>query len=281
MLASKACQGRSKSVPLQRISNPTGVQYLIIHFKITTTMEQETKLPRPSMEVLKEFKSLLDLCGRELTEEQSFEAMEKLNSLIGHYDLSNYVFEDPATGKKGVKNPVGQILLPAEYEGFTFEGDCYASRMSQVAAMKNGKYGIVAADGTGKVICDFRFDLLKWYHYAGLYIAWWDGDKSHFGLVNPKGEVVVPNVVEKYYEPMNGFMLLERDGKVGGIDTSTGYFVMPEYDSVEGDIDENMIFHKDGVEGYVVEETGEFVPKEVFEEDEKYDGVLVYNTFVD
>ena len=244
-------------------------------------MEQETKLPRPSVEVLKEFKSLLDLCGRELTEEQSFEAMEKLNSLIGHYDLSNYVFEDPATGKKGVKNPVGQILLPAEYEGFTFEGDCYASRMSQVAAMKNGKYGIVAADGTGKVICDFRFDLLKWYHYAGLYIAWWDGDESHFGLVNPKGEVVVPNVVTKYYEPMNGFMLLERDGKVGGIDTSTGYFVMPEYDSVEGDIDENMIFHKDGVEGYVVEETGEFVPKEVFEEDEKYDGVLVYNTFVD
>ncbi len=244
-------------------------------------MEQETKLPRPSLEVLKEFKSLLDLCGRELTEEQSFEAMEKLNSLIGHYDLSNYVFEDPATGKKGVKNPVGQILLPAEYEGFTFEGDCYASRMSQVAAMKNGKYGIVAADGTGRVICDFRFDLLKWYPYAGLYIAWWDGDESHFGLVNPKGEVVVPNVMEKYYEPMNGFMQLERDGKFGGIDTSTGYFVMPEYDSVEGDIDENMIFHKDGVEGYVVEETGEFVPKEVFEEDEKYDGVLVYNMFVD
>ena len=244
-------------------------------------MEQETKLPRPSMEVLKEFKSLLDLCGRELTEEQSFEAMEKLNSLIGHYDLSNYVFEDPATGKKGVKNPVGQILLPAEYEGFTFEGDCYASRMSQVAAMKNGKYGIVAADGTGRVICDFRFDLLKWYPYAGLYIAWWDGDESHFGLVNPKGEVVVPNVMEKYYEPMNGFMQLERDGKFGGIDTSTGYFVMPEYDSVEGDFEVNLIFHKDGVEGYVVEETGEFVPKEVFEEDEKYDGVLVYNTYID
>ena len=272
MLASKACQGRSKSVPLQRISNPTGVQYLIIHFKITTTMEEEKILSRPSMEVLNEYDKLeKKFLERGMTDEQLNEVMEKLNAIVDAYDLTNYVFEDPA----------GQILVPAEYEGFTFEGDCYASRMSQVAAMKNGKYGIVAADGTGRVICDFRFDLLKWYHYAGLYIAWWDGDESHFGLVNPKGEVVVPNVMEKYYESMNGFMPLERDGKFGGIDTSTGYFVMPEYDSVEGDIDENMIFHKEGVEGYVVEETGEFVPKEVFEEDEKYDGVLVYNMFVD
>ena len=245
-------------------------------------MEEEKKLSRPSMEVLNEYDKLeKKFLERGMTDEQLNEVMEKLNAIVDAYDLTNYVFEDPATGKKGVKDPAGQILVPAEYDDFNFVGDRIAFQVSHMAAKRDGKYGIVAADGTGRVICDFRFDLLMWYPYAALYIAWWDGDESHFGLVNPKGEVVVPNVMEKYYESMNGFMPLERDGKFGGIDTSTGYFVMPEYDSVEGDIDENMIFHKDGVEGYVVEETGEFVPKEVFEEDEKYDGVLVYNMFVD
>ena len=41
-----------------------------------------------------------------------------------------------------------------------------------------------------------------------------------------------------------------------------------------------MIFVKDGVKGYVVEETGEFVSVEQYEEDEKYADAYVYNTFI-
>ena len=149
MLASKACPDCSKSVPLQRISNPTGVQYLIIHFKITTTMEEEKKLSRPSMEVLNEYDKLeKKFLERGMTDEQLNEVMEKLNAIVDAYDLTNYVFEDPATGKKGVKDPAGQILVPAEYDDFNFVGDRIAFQVSHMAAKRDGKYGIVAADGT-------------------------------------------------------------------------------------------------------------------------------------
>ena len=54
---------------------------------------------------------------------------------------------------------------------------------------------------------------------------------------------------------------------------------MPEYDKVDLDDNEEVVFHKDGVEGYIVEDTGEFVPKDKIEDDEEYVDVYVYNTY--
>lgn len=75
-------------------------------------------------------------------------------------------------------------------------------------------------------------------------------------------------------------MLLESDGKFGGLDISTFFFVMPEYDNIDAEPDELVVFHKGGVEGYIVEETGEFITKEQYEDDEQYVDAYVYNTYV-
>ena len=101
---------------------------------------------------------------------------------------------------------------------------------------------------------------------------------NKFGLVSKEGKVFIPNVLTQISEPWNDFMLLEADGKFGALDVSTYYFVLPEYDKVDWESDEYVVFHKDGLEGYIIEETGEFVPKEQFEEDEKYNDAYVYNT---
>ena len=45
--------------------------------------------------------------------------------------------------------------------------------------------------------------------------------------------------------------------------------------------DTGTLFHKGGVKGYIVEETGEFVPVDQFEDDEKYDDAYIFNTFCD
>lgn len=58
-------------------------------------------------------------------------------------------------------------------------------------------------------------------------------------------------------------------------------FVLPEYDKVDWEPDENVVFHKGGVKGYIIEETGEFVPIDQFEDDEKYDDAYIFNTFCD
>ena len=92
--------------------------------------------------------------------------------------------------------------------------------------------------------------------------------------------MLIPNILTSTYEPWNDFMLLEADGKFGAMDVSTLCFVLPEYDKVDWEPDENVVFHKDGVRGYVVEDTGEFVPIDQFEDDEKYDDAYIYNTFI-
>ena len=184
-------------------------------------MSEEKKIPKPSVETLNEFD---ELCKKsqdpQLTSEQYQEVINHVNEIIETYNLDNYVFTDPATGKKGVKNPAGQVLIPAKYEDFTFVGDHNVFPLPHMAAKKDGKYGVVAADGTGTVLCDFLFDLLLWSPFTGLYEACWDGVKGKFGFVNKEGKVFIPNVLTKEYEPWTDFMLLESDGKFGALEAS-------------------------------------------------------------
>ena len=242
-------------------------------------MKEEMTLPRPTVELLNQFDKLYDQLGdTHLSDDAHDEVMDQLNDLITAYDWTNYEFIDPATGLRGVKNPVGQILVPAEYDFFVFMGDHYAFRVSHMAAEKDGKYGIVAADGSGKVICDFRFDYLIWDPFMRVYKGYWDGVKKKFGLVNSKGEVLIPNILTLTYEPWNSFVCLEADGKVGAFDISTRHFVLPEFDDIVSEPDEDVLFVKNGIEGYVVEETGEFVPKDQFDNDDKYANACVFTS---
>ncbi len=161
------------------------------------------------------------------------------NNAAASNNQNNQVFTDSTTGKKGVKNPAGQIIVPAEY------------------------------------------DELLLNPFTGLYHACWGNVKGKYGMVAPNGEVLIPNILTSTYAPWNDFMLLEADGKFGAMDVRTLCFVLPEYDKVDWEPDENVVFHKGGVKGYIVEETGEFVPIDQFEDDEKYDDAYIFNTFCD
>ena len=87
-------------------------------------MKEEKKLQRPSVEKLNKYDELCKkLCDQQLTDKQREELMGQLNDIIGEYDLSNYTFNDPTTGKIGVKNPAGLVMVPAEYDEFSFVGD--------------------------------------------------------------------------------------------------------------------------------------------------------------
>lgn len=242
-------------------------------------MSKEITLPRPTVNQLNEYDNLVaTLKNSDLQGAAYDDTIERINQLVASFDWNNYEFTDPATGLKGVKNAAGQILVPAQFEGFTFLGDHHVFDLSHLAAQKNGKFGIVKADGTGLPLCDFRFDVLIFDAYTGLYHGRWDGVEDKFGYVTIDGKVFIPNVITKFYEPWNDFILLEADGKFGALDCSTMNFVLPQYDKVDCEPDTDAVFYKDGVAGYVVEETGEFVPVDQFEDDEKYDGVYVFNT---
>ena len=176
-------------------------------------MKKEQNLPRPTVEQLNEYDQLsAKLSDSQLQGAAYDEVINKLNDLISSYNWDNYEFVDPVTGKKGVKNAAGQILVPADFEEFTFLGDHHVFNLPHLAAKKDGKYGVVAADGTGNVLADFRFDVLIWCPYTAMYQACWDGVKGKFGFVTKYGKVFIPNILTQFYEPWNDFILLEADG---------------------------------------------------------------------
>lgn len=243
-------------------------------------MEMNEKKPKATAELAKEYDELmarLETIDVNNTSDSTGKLYDRLDELQSNYDWDNYAFTDPETGKKGVKDITGRILIPARYDKLTYLGSYLFHHTVPQAVVKDGMFGIVAADGSGKELSDFRFKALVVDWFTGLYWAKW-GKSDRLGLVTPKGEVFIPNILTKTYEPWNDFMLLESDGKFGALDVSTLNFVLPTFDKVDDTPDQNVIFYKDGVEGYVVEETGEFITKKQFEEDEQYIDAYLFNT---
>ena len=130
----------------------------------------------------------------------------------------------------------------------------------------------------GDVLVDFRFDYLLWNPFAGMYAACWGG-KDEYGFVSYQGKVIIPNILTEYGEPCYGHMILETQDKMGILDLRTFHFVLPEYDLIEVELDEKVLFIKDGVKGYVIERTGQFIPADEYDEEYMSDEDIVYNTF--
>lgn len=243
-------------------------------------MEKEVKKERATAELAKEYDELMakmDTIDENDTSDETGKVYDRLDELQSNYDWDNYAFTDPETGKKGVKDITGRILIPARYDKLTYLGSYLFHHTVPQAVMKDGLFGIVAADGSGRELSEFRFTTLVIDWFTGLYWATW-GESKKLGMVTPHGDVYIPNVLTKTYEPWNDFMLLESDGKFGALDVSTLHFVLPTFDNVDASPDQDVVFYKDGAEGYVVEETGEFITKEQLEEDDQYVDAYVFNT---
>ena len=242
-------------------------------------MRQVKILTRPTVDQMNEYSQLKEqLFNDKLSEKESAEIAEQFRRLESSYNWTNFVFQNPDTGKRGIKNAAGEVLVPAEFDDFTFLGDNDLFYTTHMAAMKDGGFGIVAADGTGNVLVDFRFDYLQWDPFAGMYMALWD-NKVEFGYVNPQGKVIIPNILTKYNEPCYGHLILETDLFMGILDLRTSNFVLPEYFNIEVEENEKIVFTKNRVKGYVVERTGKFIPADEYDEENMSDEDIVYNTF--
>lgn len=236
-------------------------------------------LPRPTVEQMNEYSQLKgQLYHADLSSKETAEIAEQFRRLATSYNWTNCAFIDPDTGKFGITNAAGEVLVPAKFDGFTFLGDNDFFRTKHMAAKKDGMFGIVAADGSGDVLVDFRFDYLLWDPFAGMYMALWDS-KVEFGYVNPQGKVIIPNILTKYNEPCYGHLILETDLFMGILDLRTSNFVLPEYFNIEIEENEKIVFTKNRVKGYVVERTGKFIPADEYDEENMSDEDIVYNTF--
>jgi len=241
----------------------------------------EKKLPKATAEIVREYDELqkkLNGLDPSWSDEEVRAASERLYELENNYDWFNVEYVDPATGKKGLKTVSGEVITPAIFDGFNeFHSYTFAPH-SPVIAIKDGKCGIVKGDGSGLQLCDFKFDFIQSLPFCTLFAARWDGEKDRFGIIAGNGEIICPNILTGVSETVNGIMSIQNGDKCGVIDIDTYQCVLPEYDDLELDAETDIVFIKGDKRGYVIEENGEFVTVEQYENDDNYIDVPVFAT---
>ena len=244
--------------------------------------EEQKNLPKATPEIVKEYDELqqkLKGLDPSWTDKEANAVSDRIYELEQHYDWFNVEFTDPVTGKKGLKTVAGELIAPAQYDGFNELQSYVYSPHAPVIAIKDGKCGIIKGDGSGKQLCEFKYDDIRTYTFTTLFLARWDGVKESFGIIAANGEIICPNILTSYdAQPCNGIAQLFSGDKYGVIDLDTYQCVLPEYDDLEMDAEADIIFVKGDKRGYITEEKGEFVTVEQYETDENYIDVPVLAT---
>ena len=224
------------------------------------------RLEKPSMEVINRLDEVLKRLEVLNWNEHEYE-VEKLHQenqqLSESYDWSDEIFE--VNGKKGLKNVKGEIIVPAIYDDI-LEIIYYDETSRPIVAVKDGKKGLVLRDGKGSPITEFEFHHISHIMYTySSYVVTKEEDADHCAIM-VYNKVVTPYEIDKIYDPCDGAIVVEKDGKSGLLSLEMGnIYVSPEYDDVYDDgYGSDWIFTKNGIEGRVTLD-GKFVSNEEFE----------------
>ena len=200
------------------------------------------------------------LYNNSLSIEETEAVYAELDGLYKEYDLFDVTFEED--GCKGVKDIAGKVRVPAMYKEYP-EVYSYAwgREMPMAAVNKEGKCALVAADGTGTALCGFEYDNISYMRGTNdMFLCRRnEGEVSKEGVLNAKGEVIVPCKMDTIYEFANNFAAVKK-GEKYGIVTYSGAFIEPVYDDVE-EKDGYIMACKEGVWGYI-SEGGKFIAED-------------------
>jgi len=197
--------------------------------------------------------------------------LNEIEQMAEHYDWNNQVFVDEQTGKKGLRSVDGTVLIPALYDEFPEVGSYRLFHKRPHVARLGDKYGIVAADGTGKPLTAFIYDSLAWDYMSPFYIAQWDGEKDLKGLIFENGHVLVPCVIKKLYAQWNNLWCYDGDNRMGIIDLYRMKYTAPLFDSIDMEPETGLVtVIKDDVEGVLDDTTLQFVPMSEYDENGNY-----------
>lgn len=179
-------------------------------------IEAKKSKPKATVETLKEYLKL-----KELVNQQKIEP-GVLKELSEQYDWKDEVFEK--NGKKGVRSITGEVLVPALY-------DDYREIYSQLIRIENGvnphyiasqrgKFGLVAADGTGTSITDFCCDGICYFEDYDKFLFFNPGG---YGVMSASGEIIVPCQMDEIIWCPMGSLAFCKDGKWGQYTDQYGY----------------------------------------------------------
>ena len=173
-------------------------------------------------------------------------------------------------GKRGLKDILGNILVPPLYDNFGFlpkTGDDY--KRKSVIGILDEKYVLVALDGSGKELTKDTYDdirLADKKQKSSPYVYRKNGRRL-WGLMDEEGHEICECMLDNYIG-MGDFLWCDS-GELRGCWFYTMPnlpFLPPIYDNIEasGINGEPMIFTLRGIDGYVKTD-GTFIPMSEFE----------------
>ena len=239
----------------------------------------ENTKPQATAEAAKRVEEIESIFRKESCPENSDELGHEFAKLTDEYDWMSYEFEE--NGRKGMKDVLGKVLVPAEYDDF---GCSFSYNYSPITipVKKDGKWGLVSADGTNTVVADFVYSDIDplGYNFERCYFFKEEGLDT-FGLMSEDGKVLVPNIITKCADPARMYTFFFKSGdKYGLYMRDRDLYLEPVYDSIEcDDFNVPMTFVKDGVEG-CVDYKKRFFSKEYLERME-HDSSLEYIEEID
>lgn len=219
-----------------------------------------------------------EVAQRYLKLSESEELTEEYYDLFAKYNFDAVVFEG-SDGKLGLKDCLGNILVPTRYDGFGFIPKPLEFSRKSVNVYRDGKYYLVSMDGSGR-------ELTESYDYIGLaihahmyspYIYQKDGCKS-YGFMDMLGNEICDCYVDKYGWGLDSIWYVSGDKQ--GYWQFGNIFLPPIYDNIEmlGEPWDPLIFTLDGVQG-LVKHDGSFFPLSEYkklDEDEQNDTAWDY-----
>lgn len=151
-------------------------------------------------------------------------------------------------GKKGVVNICEDIIVPAMFDEIAYLY-CYFRLYSSYIVKNGGKYGLVASDGTGKMILPCEYEAIHPILTDNVLCVKKD-DK--FGVMSWNGTPLTPIDNDGISLVIDEYAILYKDGKEGLFDISEWTYVRPEYDDIEFyGCDEPVRFIRDGKTYYI------------------------------
>ena len=130
------------------------------------------KLPRPTEEVINEFRSVIsEYCSYDSLSDEANFYLNKADELENSYDWSNIEFTDPITGKKGLKSLNGELVVSAQYDAFPRPCSHIVNPWEPIIAVLDGKYGMLSGKGDEEICVPFEYDYISFdpdkFEYIG------------------------------------------------------------------------------------------------------------------
>ena len=215
-----------------------------------TTTDHRDK-PYAPIEIAKRFCEL-QKCN--WTEKDFYKKMDECNTISETYYLDAIIFKGENM-KKGLKDCLGNILVPANYDGFYFLPRIleHPESNKSVIAIRQERYVVTTLDGSGKELTSREYDAIRLArndHPYTTYIYRKDGALS-WGFMSNQGNELTECIIDNLELGLDSF-IYESGGLLGY--WQFGYDILPPiYDNIEmeNDFYDPLLFTLNGKPGYV------------------------------